>query len=358
MGAVLSRRSTLLGAAGLAACRGRHDAQAATEAPAPPLRMVLPLPVGTAVMSGLLEDAGLARLVSANASQITAEYEMKMESILRPDGGLDFTRADRIADFARDNALRLHGHTLVWYAQDGPSFQALSGDGAAFGRTFDSYISQVAGRYAGRAASWDVVNEPVAEDGEGYRDCLWRQVLGMAYVERAFRAARAADPGAVLFLNDYNLESRANKRLNFLKLAESLLKAEAPLGGLGTQSHLNFDLAPGAVKAALRDLASLGLPIHVSELDISLRPGAARLDLSGHATRLQRQARLAGEVGEAMAALPARQRYALTLWGLRDKDSWLRRAPNAGDGADAPLMFDDKGAAKPVLHALLHGMIG
>lgn len=349
----------MAGGMALAGCRDRAAATASTDAPAdplkpvPPLKMALPFPVGTAVMSGLLDDPALAALVTGNCNQVTPEFEMKMEAILQSSGVLDFTRADRIADFARTNGLRLHGHTLVWYAQDGPSFQALRDDRTAFGAAFDRYIGEVVSRYAGRASGWDVVNEPVAEDGAGYRDCLWRQVLGMAYVERAFHAARAADPDAVLFLNDYNLESRPEKRATFLKLAEGLLKAGAPLGGLGTQSHLNFDLAPGAVKVAIRDMASLGLPIHVSELDISLRPGSRRLELTSRAERIERQARLAGEVGEAFSGLPARQRYALTLWGLRDRDSWLRRPPNDGDGTDAPLMFDDFGAAKPAVRDLI-----
>ena len=44
---------------------------------------------------------------------------------------------------------------------------------------------------------------------------------------------------------------------------------------------------------------------------------------------------------------------AFTAFGLRDKDSWLRRAPNAGDGTDSPLLFDDAGQPKPALDALV-----
>lgn len=55
---------------------------------------------------------------------------------------------------------------------------------------------------------------------------------------------------------------------------------------------------------------------------------------------------------EAFLSLPERQRYAFTVWGLRDRDSWLRRPPNAGDGSDRPLLFDDAGHAKPAAQAL------
>jgi endo-1,4-beta-xylanase len=266
-----------------------------------------------------------------------------MESVLKDDGSFDFRAADAIAAFASANRLRLHGHTLIWYDQSPPAFRRIDGQASQFANAYRNYILAVAGRYRGRCVGWDVVNEPVAGQGGGYRDCLWRKNLGMDYVATAFRHAREADPGAVLFLNDYNLETMPAKRRSFLQLAESVLKAGAPLGGLGTQTHLDADVKPGQVRACIRDLASLGLPIHLSELDISTR------GLKGDAAG--RQARLYAEAAEAMAGLPARQRYALTVWGARDKDSWLRRPPRAGDGSDRPLLFDDDGRAKPAAAA-------
>ncbi len=56
------------------------------------------------------------------------------------------------------------------------------------------------------------------------------------------------------------------------------------------------------------------------------------------------------EAGEALMALPARQRWALTVWGLRDRDSWLRGQPGGAD--DAPLLFDAEGRPKLAARAL------
>ena len=50
-------------------------------------------------------------------------------------------------------------------------------------------------------------------------------------------------------------------------------------------------------------------------------------------------------------ALPAKQRFAFTVWGLRDKDSWLR-GPNGSSPDDKPMLFDDAGAAKPAFNAV------
>jgi endo-1,4-beta-xylanase len=213
----------------------------------------------------------------------------------------------------------------------------------------------VVSRYRGRAAGWDVVNEAVAEDGDGLRDCAWSRNLGQIdYMRRAFDNAREADPDAALLINDYNLESLPKKRSTFMRLVETLLKSGAPMTGIGTQTHIAVDLKPGAVIDAIRDLASLGLPIHVSELDISLNRGRGLL--TSPADLEAAQNRLATEVAEAFTALPPRQRLAFTLWGLRGADSWLRNPKeNPSPPWDQPSPFDDHGRARPMLAALERG---
>lgn len=353
----LTRRAliaALPAAAASSGCKG-HAQAPIPSAPLPPLKAVAPFPVGTCISTGKLKDPALTGLVLRNVSQVTAEWEMKMEAILRNDGGFDFTRSDAIADFASQHGLRLHAHTLVWYAQKAPAFERIDGNRTAFTGAYRNYIQAVAGRYRGRAVSWDVVNEAVRDDGEGYRDCLWSRNLGMDYIPEAFHLARAADDRALLFLNDYNLESNPKKRATFLRLAEALLKAGAPLQGLGTQTHLDINLAPGMATTAMRDLASLGLPIHVSELDVSTR--VRGIDLSSPQDRADRQARLVHEVVEAFMALPPPQRFAITCWGMRDSDSWLQLPPNP-PGVDLPLLFDQQGRPKEAAAAFVAAATG
>ncbi|HEX8232042.1 MAG TPA: endo-1,4-beta-xylanase [Caulobacteraceae bacterium] len=343
---MIARRTFLLSSLALAACGREAQGEPAAAGPVQALRAVAPFPVGCAVKSELLDDTAYAALLTRHFSQLTAEWEMKMEYILQSDGAFRFDAPDRLAGFARANGMRLFGHTLVWYEQKPDAFARIDGTGEPFARAYRNYILAVAGRYRGQIAGWDVVNEAVAEDGEGLRASLWSRNLGeLDHIRRAFDHAREADPDAVLFLNDYNLEHLPKKRATFLRLAERLLGAGAPLGGLGTQTHLSVDTRPGAVTAAVRDLAKLGLPIHVSELDVKLKPAP----LADTSERLQRQARLYGEVGEAFAALPERQRFALTVWGLRDRDHWLRR----GGKPEEPTLFDDAGRPKPAFHALV-----
>ena len=319
----------------------------------PALKSVAPAPFGTAIKAMQIDDPDWVALARAQVSQLTPEWEMKMEYVLAD--GLDrprFDRSDRIAAFAARNGMALHGHTLIWYSQGAEAFAGLSG--AAFDRAFDGYVAALAGRYRGKVRSWDVVNEPILDDGSGMRDCHWSARYGHdGYILRAFEQARAADPDAVLFLNEYNQESVPAKGIQFLKLVERLLKAGCPLQGLGLQSHLWIDIPEGAISTFMREAAQFGLPIHVSELDCTLRT-ENRLDLRGAGQRTGLQTARVRELAEAFNALPAAQRFAFTVWGLRDTDSWYRQG-DKDDGRDRPLPFDGAGRPGPMAAALAQG---
>lgn len=356
-GTRLSRRSVLTSALALTACgRGATRASAdpaqaaARQGPVPLLRDLAPFQIGTEIVSDDF-GPGFDAVASTQFSQITSGYELKMEYILQPDGRLRFEGGDRIAAFCAANHQALHAHTLIWYIDNPPSFQKLEGDRKAFDAAYGRYIQAVAGRYAGQARAWDVVNEPINDDGETLRESIWTRNLGLeGHFIRAHEAAREADPHALLFVNEYGLESNPKKRAKFLNFVESMLKRGVPIDGIGTQNHVNFELPPGQITTALRDAASLGLPVHLSEFDCSLQTDGP--SLMARPDRLKAQNRLYREALEAFVALPEKQQYAFTIWGVRDKDSWLRTATWVKDHTDAPLLFDDDARRKETFWTL------
>lgn len=346
---MLTRRAALTAPLALAACAAAPSLPATSR----PLKDLAPFPTGVCGMTGQFADAGWREVVTREFDQFTPEWEMKMEAILRPDRSLAFARADACADFARDHALRLHGHALVWYSQGAEAFAGL--DRSTFARDYDRYVREVTARYRGRAVSWDVVNEAVAEDGDGLRSHHWSQALGeVDHIRRAFDVAHEADPDAVLFLNDYNLENLPRKGATFLRLVETLLKAGTPIHGIGTQSHLDVEIPEGQITTFLREAAATGLKIHVSELDASLKSDR-RVDLRSENQRRAQQAARVTELTEAFMAVPQAQRFAFTVWGARDPDSWLNRDGRAGSG-DSPLLFDALGAPTPMHAAVIRAM--
>ncbi|MET1756155.1 endo-1,4-beta-xylanase [Novosphingobium sp. RD2P27] len=350
-----ARREFIIGALACSACGPQADGAGGkiVAGLSVPLKEASTLPIGTAITAADLADAQLVRLIKENFSQLTPASEMKMGVVINDQGKLNFGAAERLASFASDNDMRLHGHTLVWYRVEPSFFLGLADDPKKFRAEYLRYIDKFLRRFKGRVSGWDVVNEPISADGTGLRDSVWSRTLGKErYIALAFKQAAASDPNAVAFINEYGLEARPAKRLAYMRLIERLLKKDVPIGGVGTQTHISVDLPERAVADTLRDLASFGLPVHVSELDITLGRGAAAT-----AGKLKLQARRARQVVEAYMQLPSKQRYAITLWGVRDRDSWLRMPPYDPD-SDRPLAFDDKGQPKPMLSALAAALKG
>ena len=343
-----SRRLILASGLALAAC-GREPAQAQPISDMP-LKSLAPFRVGCCVQASQTTDAAFTDLLTRHFSQITPEWEMKMEYIVQPDGSFRFDRPDIIAAFARSRGLRLFGHTLVWYANEPEGFVKLDESRQSFQGALANYVTAVVSRYRGLAVGWDVVNEPIKDDGTGPRDSLWSNKLGqVGHFRVAFDAARAADPDAILFTNDYHLESKPQKLASYMRLIEQLLQAGVPLGGIGCQTHCDSGLEPGVISRTLKTLAGFGLPIHLSEMDVSVTGGGP---LASRPEAERRQARLYGEAMEAYATLPERQQFAFSVWGLRDKDSWIRREVPS----DAPLLFDDLGRPKPAFGAVVDAL--
>lgn len=351
------RRAWLAGAAGLIGTLGasawlKSATADARQSHLPPLKSLAPWTLGTCVQTPQLNDPQWVELATTHFNRLTPEFEMKMETVLQTDGSLRFERPDSIVAFAKAHGLAVHGHCLIWYAEDGGRFREL--DGNAFLNAYVDYIHGVMGRYAGFIKTWDVVNEPVTDEGSTLRDCLWSQKLGEDYIGLAFTAAHQADPQAVLLMNEYNLEYTPKKRATLLRAAERALKAGAPLHGIGTQTHIGGDVPPGAIRATIRDIVSLGLKVHVSEIDITLhesRPVNAvepRLD----------QLRVLNEIVEAYHEVPEAQRVGMTFWGVRDIDSWQNSGPHPRPIFDEPLPFDRYGRPKPMAQELAQTLRG
>ena len=353
----ISRRAFVAGAFACAACTdlSRGASGAPADARPGPFKKASRTPIGGCITSAQIADRRFAKMFARNFNQLTAEYEMKMGAMLLRNGQVDFRAADRIAAFAKAKGIALHGHTLIWEKHQPPYFMGLDGKKDAFARAYRGYIAAVAGHFKGKVRGWDVVNEPLLHNGSGLKPSLWGKNLGeIDYIVDAFAAAAEADPGAVLFLNEYGLEQFPTKRLNYMKLIETLLKRKVKLGGIGTQTHLDIDHANGATKATISDLASFGLPVHVSEFDLSFGkapPASRTLE-----AKRDLQVRRAQEAIDAFFALPERQRYAFTFWGLTDRDSYLRKPPFSREG-DEPHLFDERGRAKKMTKALYDAIV-
>ena len=224
------------------------------------------------------------------------------------------------------------------------------------------FIRNTVSRYAGKIKAWDVVNEAF-NDGTGTirtntgnpavtgDKFYWAQYLGREFGVKAFQYAKAADPSALLFINDYNLEID-NRKLDSLLAYVSELKAKgATVDGIGTQMHISINTPQAGIDNMFRKLAATGLKVKVTELDVRINPSNAT-GFAPTAALLASQAAMYKYVADAYFRLvPAPQRYGITVWGLADTDSWLYN-----NGRDYPLLFDGSYNKKPAFTAFLQAL--
>jgi endo-1,4-beta-xylanase len=292
------------------------------------------VPVGVAVEPDFLDDPAYRATLLREFNAITPENAMKWGPVHPTARGWSFAPADRLVELAEAHGLSVHGHALVWHRQlpswvdGGMTPRRLAGELAG-------HVETLVGRYRGRVASWDVVNEAVADRG-GLRRTVFLDALGPGYVADAFRLAHAADPAARLYYNDYGADALSPKADAVHDLVRRLLHDGVPLHGVGLQMHLRAARppAPAAITAHVARLAALGLAVRISEMDVRIR----RLR---RGDPLARQRRVYEDAIAACAGIPG---FAgVTFWGLSDAHSWV----HAEFGADAPLLFDRDYAPKP-----------
>lgn len=331
---------------------------------------------GSAVALGALfndERPELSRryreVVASQFDLIVPESEMKMAAMWKGPDDIDFSRVDRIADWAVANGLRMRGHVLVWHRSlpawlvEGRGRGAYANDDVA--AMVEWYIRRVMGhfkeRYPGLISAWDVANEaigpndprsggpfglrPPGSDYRGEGQDFWRLCLGDDYVERAFRWARSADPEAKLFYNDYHDEYGNPKGDAIFDFVSGMLDRGTPVDGIGLQCHVSvayLDMAFPGIDFSLRSVGEtierwtgLGLEVQVTEADVGMGAGEGR-----------RQAGLFS--GLVAAALAERGASAFVTWGFTDAVSWRE--------AERPLYFDRSLNPKESYYAMLDAL--
>lgn len=348
-----------------------------------------------------LVDKDIA-VVKTQFNQITAENDMKWQLIHPQEGpgGYDFAPADAFVEFGERNNMYLVGHTLVWHSQTPnwvfagsipppeirqesdnanpgnptatpPGRRPNAGGFDRFRRGYNGprasrdellarmrdHIHTVVGRYKGKIKSWDVVNEAIADGNETniLRKTLWLEIIGPDFIAKAFEYAHEADPEAILRYNDYGLENPV-KRQKLITLIKSLKEQGVPIMAIGSQAHVNVATTFETMDQTLTDLETLGLPIHITELDINTAAAGQRAtgaDIAGNAAVTQggqvenAEQRLSDAYAGLFRAFLKHQDHLemVTFWGVNDGVSWRR--------SGSPLLFDGNNEPKPAFDAVM-----
>jgi endo-1,4-beta-xylanase len=298
---------------------------------------------GAALDPAFLDDPVYRDLAEREFSSITPENAMKWRSVEPAEGVFDWGAADAVAAFAAANHQKLRGHNLLWPGHL-PDWVANGRfTPAQLQRIIETHVGGEVARYRGAVYAWDVINEPF-DDAGAWRGGVLHDTLGDAYVAIALRAARAADPNAKLYVNEYNIERAGAKFDALYALIASLKRSGAPIDGIGLQSHFVGGRVPPDMQAIMAKFATLGVDVAVTELDV-------RLEFPPDAAALSRQADDYRAVVAACVAVP--RCVGVTTWGISDNHSWI---PSFFSGYGAGLMFDERGEPKPAYGAAIEAL--
>ncbi|SCG50478.1 endo-1,4-beta-xylanase [Micromonospora zamorensis] len=283
---------------------------------------------GAAVATGKLSTSAYTTILNREFNSVVAENEMKWDATEPQQGQFNYGGGDRLVSHAQANGMSVRGHALLWYQQQPGWAQGMSG--SALRNAAINHVTQVATHFRGKIHSWDVVNEAFADGGSGGRRDSNLQRTGNDWIEAAFRAARAADPGAKLCYNDYNTDGINAKSTGIYNMVRDFKSRGVPIDCVGFQSHLGTSLA-GDYQANLQRFADLGVDVQITELDVMT--GGNQANIYGSVTR---------------ACLAVSRCTGITTWGVRDCDSWR--------GSDNALLFDCNGNKKAAYTAVLNAL--
>lgn len=323
--------------------------------------------------AGLFFGAAAFRSEIERQSPVRSLYERECALIV-PEAELNWDHLDTDADhqgmedyagLVRGMGKALHGHTLLWHRSVPQRVQDTLGEAPDW-RIVASHIRSTIARYGRDIRYWEVVNEPLDPGfrDDGLRGGLFLKAFGPDYIQNALEEAAAAAPTAKLLINEYGLDYdmpvERDRRRHMLRLLEKLLRAGAPIHGLGVQGHLDLQKGPFSQRALadfLAEVAGMGLEIVITELDVRER------DLVE--TPAVRDQRVAGHIGQYLdAALEHPAVKGVITWGITDRHSWLEltaddmaRFPQAWRDGSSPglnrgLPYDSDLRPKPMRAAI------
>ncbi len=317
--------------------------------------------VGMAITLERLNIPQHAEVYRKDFNNLTAEFEMKMDIMHPTPTTFNFDAGDAIVAFAEANGMEVHGHTLIWHNEFAlPNWvKNFSGTDAQFEAMVENYITTTLQHFKGKVRSWDLVNEAISDsrgnplrntEGNGLGS-IFRQKMGPDYVKKCFQFARNADPDVKLFYNDYNMASSVSKRDAMFRLVDDLGDL---IDGVGAQMHISFNSpSQSRIQQLVDGVVSRNLLLHFAELDVRVNTEGNASLAALSAPRAEAQKAKYKEVVEIYNAIPQANKFALTVWGLRDNETWLTdfwKVP------EFPLMFNENYTQKPAYDGFMEAL--
>ncbi len=290
-------------------------------------------------------DATYNNILKKEFGAVVCENEMKFDALEPRQNQFNFSKADQLLSFAQSNGMMMRGHTLVWHAQNPSWVTSGSWNRNSLLAVMQNHINKVMTHFKGKVKEWDVCNECIDDgNGNGLRNSIWKNTIGTDFIDQAFKFAREADPDALLYYNDYNIEDMGSKSNAAFNMIKSMKEREIPIDGVGFQCHFINGMSASqlaAIDQNVKRYAAIGVKVSFTELDIRIPTSA------NQTTAFQTQASNYKELMKICLSNPNCTTF--MLWGFTDKHSWI---PGTFPGYGNALIYDNNYKPKPAYDAL------
>jgi len=311
--------------------------------------------IGTALAQGQLSNSSYTA-AAREFNYATPENEMKWDTVESYQNNFNFGPGDTIVNFAKQNGMKVKGHTLVWHSQL-PNWVSSLSTASAVRSAMVNHITKVMTHFKGSIYAWDVVNEAwdtPSKKGDGtatLRASVFKNKIGDGFIDEAFQAAKAADSSALLFYNDYSTEGMNDKSNAVYNMVKGMKERGIPIDGVGIQTHIgtpNDTPTAAEVKQNIDRLAALGLQVVISEMDVNGCDGYTADSMAA----------IYHDIVAACVSQPLCT--AITVWGISDSGSWLNSFSEAGcNGKQAtPLLWDGSYKKKATYNSVMKALTG
>jgi endo-1,4-beta-xylanase len=290
-----------------------------------------------------------------------------------------YDRLDEFVEFAESEGYRIHGHNLLFYSDIGAdSWIAEYRKNGTWTQEqwlvwFEQYVKDKVGRYKGRVASWDVLNEPLSrvllDDPEARN--VFIDLAGKDIYSKAFQWAREADPEAKLVLNEFFLGPDGTvKTDDLIELADEIGRSGGKVDVIGFEGIYIF--SPMVFTSysynyeRFKKVADSGYMVTISELNIALNifPAAGKYQSQTRQLHSVQRKAFNNIVHAYLDAVPEEQRWGIVTWGVADYSGFTRfgdifsaiRAP--GGGSEWPLLWNDDLNRKPAYYGYINALEG
>lgn len=311
--------------------------------------------IGTILNSEWFNDAIEPEFEEIHKTQfnvVVAENEMKFDATEPRENEFNFTKGDKMVEYAQANGLRVRGHAFAWHSQVPGWVNNYSGQKEKLLSVLKNHIDSVVGHWKGKVAEWDVVNEAINDDyNHDWRSTgsVWYEGIGPEFLDSAFVWTHAADPDAELCYNDYAVEWGINEGSKAGFVLEQVKRWKAngiPITCVGTQTHIEIahETTPQNVRAFAKALAELDVTLNITELDIGFPKGSAgKLTAADY----EKQGHLYRQFMDVFLEEPNMGEF--VIWGLTDAHSWLDEQQGKTEG----LLYDKQYKPKPAYDSIM-----